>query len=238
MRPKEIQKILVDVAMTAVLLCLMAYLLLGEALHEWLGVAMFGLWVFHHGLNWNWHKNLAKGRYTPLRLAQTGVDLLILLSMVGLMVSGVMMSREVFAFLPVRAGIGFARTLHLLASYWGFLWIGVHLGLHWGMVMGRIRKAAGIQTHTRLGTWPLRALAVLLAGFGLSAFIRHDIASYLLLRTQFVFFDMAQPLPLFFLDYLGMLGLWAAVGYYGGKLLQKAGRKRARPREDREPSPS
>ena len=93
MRPKEIQKILVDVAMTAVLLCLMAYLLLGEALHEWLGVAMFGLWVFHHGLNWNWHKNLAKGRYTPLRLAQTGVDLLILLSMVGLMVSGVMMSR-------------------------------------------------------------------------------------------------------------------------------------------------
>ena len=108
MRPKEIQKILVDVAMTAVLLCLMAYLLLGEALHEWLGVAMFGLWVFHHGLNWNWHKNLAKGRYTPLRLAQTGVDLLILLSMVGLMVSGVMMSREVFAFLPVRAGIGFA----------------------------------------------------------------------------------------------------------------------------------
>ncbi len=39
MRPKEIQKILVDVAMTAVLLCLMAYLLLGEALHEWLGVA-------------------------------------------------------------------------------------------------------------------------------------------------------------------------------------------------------
>ena len=110
MRPKEIQKILVDVAMTAVLLCLMAYLLLGEALHEWLGVAMFGLWVFHHGLNWNWHKNLAKGRYTPLRLAQTGVDLLILLSMVGLMASGIMMSREVFAFLPVRAGIGFART--------------------------------------------------------------------------------------------------------------------------------
>ena len=194
---------------------------------------MFGLWVFHHGLNWNWHKNLAKGRYTPLRLAQTGVDLLILLSMVGLMVSGVMMSREVFAFLPVRAGIGFARTLHLLASYWGFLWIGVHLGLHWGMVMGRIRKAAGIQTHTRLSTWLLRALAVLVAGFGLSAFIRHDIASYLLLRTQFVFFDMAQPLPLFFSWITS--ACWACgqpSGITGENCSKKRGRKRARPRAD------
>ena len=61
------------------------------------------------------------------------------------MISGVIMSREVFSFLPLSGGTGFARTLHMLSSYWGFLLMGVHLGLHWGMMMGLARRAAGIR---------------------------------------------------------------------------------------------
>lgn len=219
LKPKTIIKITVDLAMTVLLFCLMAYLLVGEAAHEWLGTAMFCLFVFHHILNWSWHRNLAKGRYTPLRVLQTAVDILVLLSMLGLMISGVIMSREVFSFLPLSGGTGFARTLHMLSSYWGFLLMGVHLGLHWGMMMGLARRAAGIRKPSTVRTWLMRAAAALLAAYGLYAFINNDIASYMLLRTQFVFFDMEQPLALFFLEYLGMMGLWAAVAYYAGRLL-------------------
>lgn len=219
LKPKTIIKITVDLAMTVLLFCLMAYLLVGETAHEWLGTAMFCLFVFHHILNWSWHRNLAKGRYTPLRVLQTAVDILVLLSMLGLMISGVIMSREVFSFLPLSGGTGFARTLHMLSSYWGFLLMGVHLGLHWGMMMGLARRAAGIRKPSTVRTWLMRAAAALLAAYGLYAFINNDIASYMLLRTQFVFFDMEQPLALFFLEYLGMMGLWAAVAYYAGRLL-------------------
>lgn len=142
MKPKALWKMAVDLAMTVLLFCLMAYLLVGETAHEWLGVAMFGLFLLHHGLNGHWHHNLAKGRYTPLRVFQTVVDVLILLAMAGLMVSGVILSRVVFSFLPISGGMGFARTLHMLASYWGFLFISLHLGLHWGVVMSVMRKAA------------------------------------------------------------------------------------------------
>ena len=46
-----------------------------------------------------------------------------------------------------------------------------------------------------------------------------------LLSTYFVFFDMDQPLPLFFAEYIGMMGLWAVLAYYAGKLLRRSGLK-------------
>ena len=91
--------------------------------------------------------------------------------------------------------------------------------------MGMMRKAAGIKKPAAVRTWLLRVLAVLLAVFGIYAFIKNDIASYMLLRTDFVFFDMEQPLVLFFLEYLGMMALWAAIAYYMGKLLGCLGKQ-------------
>ena len=41
----------VDVLMTALLPCLMAYSLIGETFHEIAGVAMLALFITHHGLN-------------------------------------------------------------------------------------------------------------------------------------------------------------------------------------------
>lgn len=40
MRPKLILKLAVDIAMTAALLLLMAYELIGQAVHEWIGIGM------------------------------------------------------------------------------------------------------------------------------------------------------------------------------------------------------
>ena len=51
------------------------------------------------------------------------------------------------------------------------------------------------------------------------------MASYLLLRTHFVFFDVEQPLGLFFLEYLGRMALWAEIAYFSGKLLGRYGKR-------------
>ena len=109
----------IDLIMTVLLFCQMAYMLIGETAHEWLGAAMFLLFILHHILNWRWYRNLIKGRYGALRILQTIVNVLVFVSMIGLMVSGVILSREVFVFLPIDGSMSFARTLHMLASYWG-----------------------------------------------------------------------------------------------------------------------
>lgn len=228
MNRKTMIKMGIDLIMTVLLLCQMAYMLIGETAHEWMGAAMFLLFILHHILNWRWHRNLAKGRYTGFRILQVIVNFLVLVCMIGLMVSGIILSREVFAFLPIEGGMGFARILHMLAAYWGFILMSIHLGLHWGMIMGMVRKMSGIRKASVVRNWVLRGLALLVCGFGIYAFLKHNIADYLFLRSQFVFFDMEQPLVFFFGEYLAMIGLWVCIAYYTARLLQKCSGKKGR----------
>ena len=85
-------KIAVDMLMTISLLFLMSFELIGDAAHEWLGMAMFFLFVVHHVLNRKWTGNLRKGKYTMRRVMQTILVVLLLLCMAGSMLSGIILS--------------------------------------------------------------------------------------------------------------------------------------------------
>lgn len=221
MKPKAILKMAVDVLMTFALLFLMGYQFWGDVAHEWVGAGMFVLFLLHHILNGNWYKSLLKGKYTPLRLFRLIVDLLVLLDMIGLMVSGVMLSGHVFAFLSIRGGMSFARLLHMAVSHWGFVLMALHLGLHWGMFLGMGRKALRLRQPSRLRKILLPILGAAIAVYGLTVFIRRDFLTYMLLQTQFVFLDFSEPVPLFYLDYLAMMGTFIFLAYYISRLLYK-----------------
>ena len=212
MKPKMILKLAVDIGMTAALLLLMAYELVGQAAHEWIGIGMFVLFVIHHILNGSWIRNLLRGRYNPVRIMQTGLVLLILCAMAGLMVSGIILSRHALSFLPIKGGRSFARNLHMLSAYWGFVLMSVHLGFHWSMMMGMAKKLFPKPSAVR--KWVLRILALVIAGYGVYAFIRRDIGIYMLLRSHFVFFDYEEPLVFFYLDYIAVMGLLIWIGNY------------------------
>lgn len=214
-------KIIIDICMTAGLLACMSYLLIGEEAHEWIGCGMFVLFILHHMLNAGYYKNLFRGKYSLLRIIQTAVNLLTLLSMIGLMVSGIILSQYVFDFIHIRGMASFGRKLHMLSAYWGFVFMSVHLGLHWGIFIGTAKRLTGKKSVPKAVTWCLRAAAFLIACYGLAAFIKHDILSYMLLKIHFVFFDLEQPLFLFFLDYAAIMGFWIWVTYYIRALITK-----------------
>lgn len=50
--------------------------------------------------------------------------------------------------------------------------------------------------------------------------VQPDESRSALLKTPFVFFDFEEPLILFFLDYLAVMGLFVCIGHYGSKLLR------------------
>ena len=56
-----IGKIAADLAMTVLLLLLMAKQLTGDVAHEWLGAGRFVLWIVHHALNFGWLRSLFRG---------------------------------------------------------------------------------------------------------------------------------------------------------------------------------
>lgn len=217
MKLKQIFKMVIDILMTALLLLLMAYSLVGEKVHEWLGIGMFVLFILHHVLNNNWSRNLLKGKYTPFRILQTVLVVLALTSMLGSMVSGIVLSRYVFSFLFITGGQSWARTLHMLCAYWGFVIISLHIGLHWNIMMSVAKKM--FHKPSVIQSWIVRLAGLLTAGYGIYAFIKRQIGSYLFLINQFVFFDYKEPLMRFLLDYMAVMVLFAALGYYLGKLL-------------------
>lgn len=224
MKPKMTAKICVDIGMTIALLFLMTYELIGQASHEWLGIGIFVLFILHHILNRKWSGSLLKGKYTPLRIWQTTLVLLVLAAMIGSMVSGVILSRHALSFLPIKGGRSFARSLHMLASYWGFVLMSLHLGLHWRMMMGMAGKVVKKPSAAR--TWTLRILAFAIAVYGVYAFIKRDIGQYMLLNIQFVFFDFEEPLIVFLLDYMAIMGLFVFIGHYLTDILKRYSKKR------------
>lgn len=215
MKPKMIWKICIDVAMTIALLLLMAYQLIGEEAHEWIGMVMFVLFVTHHILNRKWSIHILQGRYTARRICQTTLVLLILLCMLGSMISGIILSRYVFEFLHVSGGAAWARTIHMLCAYWGFVLMSVHLGFHWNVIISMARKIVA-----KRPAWMImasRVAAGLIAVYGIVAFVKRDIWNYLILRNHFAFYDFTEPVIFFLLDYLAVMGMFVVVGHYLNK---------------------
>lgn len=226
MKPKLKIKCGIDILMTFALLFLMGYQFWGEQAHEWAGAGMFILFILHHVLNRQWYKALFHGRYTPVRVFQTIVNVLVFVSMLALMYSGIVMSRYVFDVLPISGGMALARRLHILGSYWGFLLMSVHLGLHWNMLINMAKKWLKVKQISKLRSALLFVAGLVIFLYGLSVFIRRDFLTYLFLKSEFVFLDYSESILLFYLDYLALMGLCIFISHYLSRLLRKVcGRK-------------
>ena len=221
---KKKSKLAVDILMTLTLLFLMGYQLWGETAHEWAGAFMLVLFLAHHVLNAAWHRNLFRGKYTRVRILTSAVDLVLFVVMICLMVSGITMSRHVFAFLPINGGMGTARLVHMAACYWGFVLMAFHLGLHWGMMLARFWQMFGMDRSCGIRCTVLRIAGVLIAGYGLYVFVTRNLAAYMFLRTQFVFLDYNESPISFYIDYLAMTGLFIWIAQYSLDRAEKSPR--------------
>lgn len=116
----NIIKRIVDICMTVLLLCLMAYQVTGEALHEWIGVGMTLMVIVHQILNRKWYAILFKGKYHPVRIVMTVVNVLLIASFLLTAFCGMSMSGYAVPFLYGMAPVSFVRRMHLSMSYWSF----------------------------------------------------------------------------------------------------------------------
>ena len=206
-------KMAVDAAMVAVLLMLMGYHLFENVQHEWMGAAVFILFLAHNALNQRWCKNLFKGRYGAVRVLQTLVNAFLWIVMICNIVSAFMLSRDVFYELGLmNTGIG--RRLHMISTVWTFLLISFHLGLHWQIFIGIAKKTVKPSPKTALILkWVFRALALAICVYGIISFVSRQLWNEMFLLVEFKFMDYGESPVRFFAEYLAILGLFTAIGY-------------------------
>ena len=195
-------RISIDITMTILSIILMGgnFLFPAEIVHEILGVALFVLWTVHIALNHRWYSAIFRGKYNPYRVMQTVINCCILICTIFLMISGIILSNQLFTFLNIQSGLGFARIAHLLSSHWYYLFMSLHIGLH----MGRLLQNVAAKILPRI-------LLVLTSLYGLYAFIVRGVWKYLILRQQFFFFDLERGYALFAMDYISIIILFAVV---------------------------
>lgn len=121
------KKIFIDVLMIVAMFFAMSFHLFGVGVHKVIGLLTFILFIVHNILNWQWYKGLFKGKYSPVRIAHTVTNFLVILAMIGIMVSGVMLSKEMAQGLD---GMTTGRLLHNVSSYAACVGIALHIGFH------------------------------------------------------------------------------------------------------------
>lgn len=92
----------------------------------------------------------------------------------------------------------------------------LHLGLHWNMILGMAKKNVGKTIGVGVGI-VCRCAAICIAEYGLYAFFKNQFLAYMLLTSDFVFFDFERPQILFFMEYIGIMGLFIFLAHYTGK---------------------
>lgn len=221
MKSKMIAKVIIDIIMTILLPVLMLHTITGQEIHEWLGTVMLMLFIAHHILNRKWFVGLFQGKYNIVRAARLTVDVLALVDMIGLIGSGIMMSKYVFLFLHISGGMTFARKIHMLASYWGLILLGLHLGLHWNIVIERIRRMFDAKKSEKVRNFIFGLIGLAIAVCGISSFQQLGIENYLFLKTEYVFRKENQKFLSMYWQYFTIMGLFVYTAYYAVKIIHK-----------------
>lgn len=203
-----------NVCMTVLLLFLMAYQVTGEAAHEWIGIGMTVLVVVHQLLNRKWYAAIFKGKYNTYRIITTVINFLLLFAFFLTALCGMSMSGHAVPFLYGIINMTFAHRMHLSMSYWSFVLMGLHLGMHIPVMFQKMKLTNKFRS----------ALAIfffLVACIGLFFFLKNGIPNYLFFRVPFAFLDYEKSFLLVFLENILMLIFFAYMGVQISVLCKK-----------------
>ena len=209
---KNVIKRIVDVGMTVLLMCLMAYQVTGEAAHEWIGMGMVALVIVHHILNIKWYGSLFKGKYTPYRVTMTAINILLMAAFILTAFCGMSMSGYAVPFLYGMAPVSFVRRMHLSMSHWAFVLMGLHLGLHIRTMIAKVKMGEKARLIAA-------SVFAIIAGIGLWLFLRNNMPDYLFFKTPFAFLDYDKAGILVFFENVLMLLFWVFTGHHLSLLL-------------------
>lgn len=136
--------------------------------------------------------------------------------MIGMMVSGIMISAKVFGFLNIQTTM-FARRLHMVSTSWGFVLMSIHVGLHIAGMMNKLNNKMKNNTFE----YAYYFVLILMIGIGVYSFISNKVYEDMFLLNDFKFYDYEQNPIIFYLKYFMTLVCITLVIYFIFKLISK-----------------
>ena len=187
----------------------MAYAWTGKLLHEWIGMVVVVLFIAHLFINRRWYGKAFARKGVPMDGARKTFNCLLVFMTLGMTVSSVLLSEYVFGFLG-WGGNEVGLTPHLICSYWGFLVMAMHIGLHWQMLTAQLNKTAVGKALCRQ-PWLGRVLSVVSVVFGAVALRHQQYGAHLFMRIGTSDLSYSNSVLLFTIEELLIVGLFIVV---------------------------
>ncbi len=206
-------RMVLDTIAACLLLAGLAYYWVDNTTHELIGTGMFLLVMLHNVFNRRWYGNMPRQRRQGSGLMNIGTTAILLITMLVLLVSSVLVSQTVFAFLGYESGPT-ARQVHLVAAHWAVLVVAIHLGMRWSLVMLTVRTQLRLAPHNRLRTVVLRVLAAVIAIYGVQSSTTMVFGSKLFMIDVMDMWDFNAEAGRFFVNFASIMGLYIALSHY------------------------
>lgn len=214
-------KLIVALFMSLFFIAGLGFRVSGGLTHEMIGLTFCALCLLHVIINWDWYRNILKGKYTPRRMLNTFLNLSLPVGLIALGLSGIMNSSHLFGFLKFKGSLEI-RQFHSLMAYWGIVVLGVHAGLQWPKVLAALEHKIGSAHKWVYSKLVLRNLAALLSAYGLWASFDRAMGSKLFQGFSFDFWNPAWPEVFFFTHNIAIMALYISITHYALKMFAKA----------------
>ena len=127
------RRTILDGLLFALLIFLMCFKIFPRRYHEAMGVVIVLPILLHVVWNRSWFSSLWRGEWSAYRIVLAVVDILLIVSTIVALVSGVAIAHRIFKGV---FGLAWQKSIlvhqvHITSSYWMLLFSGLHLGLHW-----------------------------------------------------------------------------------------------------------
>lgn len=137
------KKLIVDILMFILMLLEFSRLFTGAFLHELIGIALLILVIVHLILNKNYILNIFKAKYNVRSIIMLITNILLIISFLLTIVLGILSSRELLTFLNIH-NLTIIK-LHKILGNVSLIVIGIHLGINFNAMFGKITKLIKIK---------------------------------------------------------------------------------------------
>ena len=190
-------RLIIDLLMYVLFVLVMGPHITENLLHEIIGTTIFILFIIHTVLNYKFYKIIFKGKYNKKRIILTLVDILLLICMIGMIMSALMISKDIFKFLNISQPM-LGRKIHMLATSWGFIIMSIHVGLHINTLIDKLNKK--VKNNTLEYVYYLLIAIIYL--YGIYSFIKLNFISDMFLRNAFKVLNTNEHLIIYYLNVL------------------------------------
>ena len=187
-------RIIIDVLMYVVFIILMGHHITDNKIHEILGIVMFILFVLHNIINIKFYKTMFKGKYKLKRFLLTSIDVLLLICFIGIIVSSINISSDVFNFMNIQTK-SWGLKLHMLSTSWGFVVMSIHLGVHLNPLLNTVNTK--IKNSTFEYIYYLLFIAFMI--YGIYSFIKQNYISDMFVLSPFKTYNFDEWVVVFYL---------------------------------------